>query len=79
MQTLFYAELTDTFGGEPNYLWVSRFKVHASTPLGAIRKLAKETGLTFRKQWDNGDCIRYDSTSGSTCLFLMPYDLKVLP
>lgn len=74
MQTIFYAELTDTFGGEANYSWVSRFKVHAKTPLGAIRKLAKETGLNFRKQWDSGDSIRYDSTSGATCIFIMPYE-----
>lgn len=74
MKSIFYAELTDTFGGEANYSWVSRFKVHASSPLGAIRKLSRETGLSFRKQWDTGDRSRYDSRSGATCVLLSGYE-----
>lgn len=74
MQTIFYAELTDTYGGEANYSWVSRFKIHAASPLGAIRKLSKQTGLSFRKQWDSGDCSRYDSRSGATCAFISDYE-----
>jgi hypothetical protein len=74
MKTIFYAEMTDTFAGEANYSWVTRFKVHASSPLGAIRKLARETGLNFRKQWDTGDYMRYDSQSGATCVFISGYE-----
>ena len=74
MTSIYYAELTDTFSGEANYSWVSRFKVHASSPLGAIRKLSRETGLSFRKQWDSGDLTRYDSSSGATCVFLSGYE-----
>lgn len=74
MKTIYYAELTDTFAGEANYSWVSRFKIHASSPLGAIRKLSRETGLSFRKQYDAGDMVRYDSASGATCAFVSGYE-----
>ena len=74
MKTIFYVELTDTFGGEANYSWVTRFKVHASSVLGAVRKVGKETGLSFRKQYDTGDTVRFDSKSGATCIFVMPYE-----
>lgn len=73
MTSIYFAELTDTFGGEANYSWVTRFKVHSTSPLGAIQKISRETGLHFRKQWDDGFTVRYDSRSGATCVFLTPY------
>jgi hypothetical protein len=71
---IYFVELTDTFGGEANYSWVTRFKVHASSMVSAVRKVSKQTGLNFRKQWDSGDLVRYDSKSGATCLFVSAYE-----
>ena len=71
---IYFVELTDTFGGEANYSWVTRFKVHASSIVSAVRKVSKQTGLNFRKQWDPGDLVRYDSKSGATCLFVSAYE-----
>ena len=73
-KNIYFAELTDTFGGEANYGFVHRFKIHANSQLGAIRKLARETGYRYRKQWDGGDVTRYDSSSGLTCVFLSLYE-----
>lgn len=44
----FYIEMTDTFGGDLNYCWLTYFKVNASTIRGAISKVSKETGFKFR-------------------------------
>lgn len=70
----YYAELTDTYGGEANYSWVARFSLEAKSDLGAIQKLSRATGLNFRKDWDDGDTVRYNSKSGATCLFLSAWD-----
>lgn len=70
----YYAELTDTFGGEANYSWVTRFHVTAKNERGAINKLARHIGLNFRKDWDSGDTVRFNSKSGATCLFLSAWD-----
>lgn len=50
MQT-FLIYITDTFGGELNYSWVTKFKVKANTERGAVCKVAKETGLNFRNDF----------------------------
>lgn len=70
----FYCELTDTFGGEANYSWVTRFKVRASTMRGAMLKVGRVTGLNFRCVMDSSDKRRYDSKSGATCLFVEWFD-----
>jgi hypothetical protein len=74
MQSIFYVEITDTYGEDANYSWVKRFKVHASSALGAIRKVSTETGLNFRKEWDTGDLSRYDATQCAVCAFLSGYE-----
>lgn len=74
MQEIFYVEVTDTYGEEANYSWVKRFKVHASSALGAIRKVSTETGLNFRKEWDTGDLSRYDAKQCAICAFLSGYE-----
>lgn len=63
-------EITDTFGGEANYAWVTRHRIKANTERGAIWKLSRDSGLSWRKQYDTGDVARYDSKSGATCLFI---------
>lgn len=74
MQSIFYVEITDTFGEDANYSWVKRFKVYATSALGAIRKVSTETGLNFRKEWDTGDLSRYDATQCAVCAFLSGYE-----
>ena len=38
-QSIFFVEVTDTYAGDANYTWVHRFKVHATTFSGAMRKV----------------------------------------
>jgi hypothetical protein len=66
-QRLFFIEHTDTFGGEANYSWVTRYIVSANTPRGAMRKVAP---TYWRYDWGN----RYNSTSGCTCYFVEEID-----
>lgn len=61
-QNLYFIEETDTFGGEPNYCYVERYIVKASTERGALRKVAL-------KGWHMVDDGRADSKSGATCWF----------
>jgi len=63
-------EITDTFGGDANYSWVTRHTIKANTQRGAIWKLSRDSGMSWRKQYDTGDMARYDSVSGATCLFI---------
>jgi len=74
MSKAYYVEVTDTFGGEANYSWVTRHKVRASSPRGAIVRVNRDSGLGFRRSYDMGDCVRYDSRSGATCAFVCEWD-----
>lgn len=67
----YFIEVTDTFGGEANYAWVKRFKVSASSMLGAIRKVSKECGYQgrLRKVLDTGELIRHDIRGACICMF----------
>ena len=67
---LFFVELTDTYGGEANYSWVTRRLVRATTLMGAARKMAREAGLHVHRTADYGDSARYDSASCATCMFI---------
>jgi len=71
--THFFVEITDTFGGDANYSWVTRHKVKASTIRGCIVRINRDSGLQFRKVYDLGDSVRYDSKSGATCAFVEPW------
>jgi len=67
---MFFFELTDTFGGEANYSWVTRFKVTAKTELGALRKVSKEIGAQGRlKRVMSGELSRWDVQGAAMCLF----------
>lgn len=72
--THFFVEVTDTFGGDANYSWVTRHKIKAKTIRGAIVRLNRDSGLGFHKTLDCGDMVRYDSKSGATCAFIDPWD-----
>jgi hypothetical protein len=66
----YFVEITDTFGGEANYSWVTRHKVRASSSRGALIRVNRDSGLGFRSV----GCDRYDSRSGATCCFITPWD-----
>lgn len=67
---LFYIEVTDTFGGEANYSWVTRHIVRGENERGAINRFARMSDM----HWHSVGCDRYDSASGLTCLFIEQYD-----
>ena len=70
MKTLFFVEITDTFGGEANYSWVTRHIIKAKSQRGCANALARRSGLN----WHYVGCDRYDSASGATCAFIREYD-----
>lgn len=74
LKAVFYAEVTDTFGGEANYCWSHKYHIRANTHLGAIRKLAKYEGLSFRLDWDTGDLRRYSAKGACICAFVEVFD-----
>lgn len=71
---LFFIEITDTYGGEANYSWVTRHCVKATSPRGAMRRIGKDSGLNWRCVGDYGDAQRWDSTSGATCAFVAEWE-----
>ena len=66
MQSLFLVEVTDTFGGEPNYSYILRYRVRATTSRGAMRRIGKLTGLQWRKDCEG----RYNTTCRTDCAFV---------
>ena len=74
-KSIFFVEVTDTFAGEANYCWVHRFKVHATTARGAVRKVRREMGLPeARCAWGFADEARYDFKGTAICAFVMGYE-----
>jgi hypothetical protein len=74
-KSIFFVEVTDTYAGEANYSWVHRFKVHASSFMGAMRKVRREMGLPPAKINGNyGDMARYDFKQTAICAFVMGYE-----
>jgi hypothetical protein len=67
---LYYIEVTDVFGGEANYSWVTRHIIRASTERGAVNKFSRLSCM----EWHGVGCERFDSKSGATCYFLNSYD-----
>jgi len=74
LKEIFFVEVTDTYGGEANYSWVKRFKVHANSERGAISKVSRALGLKARKEWDTGDLSRYNYSGAALCAFLSGYE-----
>ncbi len=66
----YFVEITDTFGGEANYSWVTRHKVKASSVRGALIRINRDSGLGFHSV----GCDRFDSRSGATCAFINEWD-----
>ena len=70
----FYIVVTDTFGGVANYCWVKQYKVTAKSELGAIRKVSRETGYSFRKDLDDGLYTGYNAKGANVCAFASYYE-----
>ena len=66
----FFVEITDCYGGEPNYSWVRRYKVNAVSERGALQKANRQHGYRWRKYNDDGDSVSYRSYSDATCCFI---------
>ena len=71
---IFYVEVTDTYGGEANYCWVRRYKVHANTVRGAMLKVGRHLGARVKRVMDCGDSYRYDFRGSAVCAFVMGYE-----
>lgn len=72
-KTIFFVEMTDTFGEDANYAWVKRFLVSATTALGAMRKVAKHTGLYVKLRY-SGEVTRYNAVGACICFFVQESD-----
>ena len=70
MKNHYFIEMRDTFGGEANYCWVSRFVVSASTPRGAMRRVCARTGDKVRCVDQYNDLQTWDSTIGCIRYFV---------
>ena len=75
-KNIYFVEVTDTFGGEANYSWVHRFKVHANTERGAMRKLSNRLayGGGVCKDMDTGDMQRWVWRKACVCAFVEGYE-----
>lgn len=70
----FFAELTDTFGGEANYCWVHRYKIRAKSYRGAAIKLKRAVVYDLRLAYDTGEGRRYNARGAAVCCFLDHWD-----
>ena len=73
-KNVYFVEITDTFGGEANYSWTTRHKIHANTMRGAVNKLAKYSGMQWQVNSNYEGMMRYDSKSGATCFFICEFE-----
>ena len=69
MKNLYFIEITDTFGGEANYSWVTRHVIRAKSERGTVNALSRRSGMNWRF-----DGLRYLSKSGATCAFIDMYE-----
>ena len=75
---LYYIEVTDTYGGEANYAWVTRHIIKAKSMRGAVQRFSRMSGMSWHCVGDYGDQMRYDSKSGATCYFINGIDADEL-
>lgn len=74
-------DVTDTFGGEPNYCWARRYAVCADSFTEAVRKVNKEEGYgRLRKVMTTGDFERWNVQGACICIMGWwadgPHDLE---
>lgn len=68
---LFFVEITDMYGGEANFSWVTRHIIRAKSERGAVSALSRRSGLNWRN-----DGTKYLSRSGASCAFVSEYDAE---
>ena len=76
LENLYFIEVTDTFGGDANYSWVTRHVIRANTLRGAVNRFSKLSGMEWHctdSSWGDMES-RYDSKSGATCYFIGEYE-----
>jgi len=73
-KSTYVIEMTDTFGGEPNYCWVRRYKTESVSIVGAVTKLSKHYGRNFRKDYCDEFSARYNAVGASICVFIEEVD-----
>ncbi len=61
----YFFEVTDTFSGDANYCWVSRYKVEAHSTEEAINQLIEHTGYNFQETYQD----RWDDKDACVCVF----------
>lgn len=66
MKSSYFVKITDTYGGEANYSWVTRYLVSANSELGAIQRIARKYGAGWRREYDG----RYNLSGACICLFI---------
>jgi hypothetical protein len=69
-------EITDLFGGELNYSYLTRLNITAKSMLGAIQKVSREIGLNFRLEYSVGRENIYHSTSRLTGVVIKEMELR---
>lgn len=65
----YFIEVTDVYGGEANYSWVSRHAIKAKTLQGAKQRFSRMSGINWHY-----DGLKMVSRSGATCYFINRYD-----
>lgn len=68
-KSLFFIEVTDMYGGEANFSWVTRHVIRARSERGAVSALSRRSGLNWRS-----DGVKYLSRSGASCAFVSAFD-----
>ena len=65
-------EVTDTFGGEANYMWVQNHTVRAKTTRGAMRIISNLLPYAggVRKDYSTGDMERWVWRKACVCAFV---------
>lgn len=76
-----FVELTDTYGGEANYSWVTRVKVQAKTLKHAVRRFSKDAGFVGSVRFDYAmsdelGTARYNIRGAALCFFVCAWDAE---
>ena len=74
----FRLEVTDTFGGEPNYCWVKRSQTKATSRRGVIRALKRLAGWdgwcrVVVHHWDGDSMVLRPTASSGVCQVAFAY------
>lgn len=70
-KSIYFVEVTDTYGGEANYCWAHRYLVKASSMRGAVSVVSKHEGFQGCLKLDGnyGDMTRHNVSGAAICVF----------